>query len=48
MDKWEYKVINYARVMKEDDLNKLGADGWELVIVVHFGGYQYHFKRRKP
>ena len=33
MQKWEYKVVGEYI----DDLNQLGAEGWELVsVVIHF------------
>jgi hypothetical protein len=32
MDKWEYKIIRDTS--SEHDLNKLGAEGWELVAAV--------------
>jgi hypothetical protein len=31
MQKWEYKVLD--GVPSQDDLNKLGIDGWELIAV---------------
>ena len=45
MQKWEYKVIVIDRSPTEDALNKLGAEGWELVSV----GWDYRkyvLKRR--
>ncbi|MBC8324199.1 MAG: DUF4177 domain-containing protein [Verrucomicrobia subdivision 3 bacterium] len=33
MQKWEYKVVKRANV-SEEKLNKLGAEGWELMNVV--------------
>lgn len=42
---WEYKLI--TETMNADQLNELGADGWELVMVVspaHFV-FHYFFKR---
>lgn len=47
MQKWEYKVV--VRV-KDDELNILGAEGWELVAVT-FNEYgqpsAFYFKRPK-
>lgn len=43
--KWEYKL--HTVTMDADELNELGADGWELVMVVspaHFV-FHYFFKR---
>lgn len=43
--RWEYLKIE--KTMDVDDLNKLGAEGWELVAVVspaHFV-LHYFFKR---
>lgn len=50
---WEYKVVNSWNNMSEADLNKLGADGWELVQFesgIRHGGNEtprYLFKRAK-
>ncbi len=41
---WEYKAVELAYGLSEDQLNKLGADGWELVCVA---GQQLIFKREK-
>lgn len=43
--KWEYTTIEHK--LELADLNKLGEEGWELVIVVspaHFV-FHYFFKR---
>ena len=44
--RWEYKTIEQK--LEIDDLNKLGADGWELVAVVSPGHFvlHYFFKRQ--
>jgi hypothetical protein len=42
MRKWEYKVVNYDP--SESDINKLGAEGWELVAV---SDSKCYFKRPK-
>lgn len=42
---WEYKL--FTETMDSDQLNALGAQGWELVMVVspaHFV-FHYFFKR---
>lgn len=42
---WEYKLV--TETMNADQLNELGADGWELVMVAspaHFV-FHYFFKR---
>jgi sulfur relay (sulfurtransferase) DsrC/TusE family protein len=41
---WEYKIV--ASAMTEDELNTLGAEGWELVGVVERSATtQLYFKR---
>ena len=50
MRKFEYKTFNNR--LDEEDLNKLGDDGWELIIhTVAIGAYSaaqyYVFKREK-
>jgi len=44
MEKWEYKRVYISGATDlEPELNKLGADGWELLFCEeHF----YYFKRR--
>jgi hypothetical protein len=45
MMEWEYLAVQ--ETLEADDLNKLGAEGWELVAVVspaHFI-FHYFFKR---
>jgi hypothetical protein len=42
--RWEYRVITSA--MSEDELNTMGADGWELLSVVALPAKtQFYFKR---
>lgn len=44
---WEYKLI--TETMDADQLNALGAEGWELIMVVspaHFV-FHYFFKRER-
>jgi len=53
---WEYKVLSKQYTFKEGDVrlfeeeaNKLGAQGWELVSVQGYARITYHyFKRRLP
>ncbi len=59
MNKWEYKVVQLDKVneryayLHEEELNKLGEDGWELVstsIVIDEGDTTFtmlHLKRIK-
>ena len=52
MRKWEYKVIynEFPSQRAEDDLNKLGAEGWEFVAI-NIAGLsnrgRFTFKREK-
>ena len=43
---WEYKIVFYGigRDPSEEEFNRYGADGWELVT--HYGS-RYVFKRPK-
>ncbi len=45
--KWEYKVV--TETMDGDQLNALGAQGWELVMVASPGHFVLHhfFKRER-
>ncbi|MDQ1611385.1 MAG: hypothetical protein QOG00_1316 [Pyrinomonadaceae bacterium] len=45
MQKWEYKMIDSYR-LEESELNRLGDEGWELVIYSYDGSY-FIFKRPK-
>lgn len=44
MQQWEYKSL-HQNSTSDDDLNKLGADGWELICK---GEYYFYFKRPIP
>jgi len=49
--RWEYTVLNVKYTLFEEEANKLGAQGWELVSVSGVGSTStpwYHFKRRLP
>jgi hypothetical protein len=43
---WEYKVTG---LLRDDELNKLGAEGWELVAIQSpdIDNLKLYFKRRK-
>jgi hypothetical protein len=46
MQQWEYKVLSSILISDENDFNKLGAEGWELVAVaIGSARYFYYFKR---
>ena len=53
MAKWEYKIEATTRDYSPN-LNKIGAEGWELVSIVPihkdvgWQDYKYIFKRKKP
>jgi hypothetical protein len=35
MQRWEYKTVDFSRPKRDiDDLNRLGAEGWEAVSMV--------------
>lgn len=42
---WEYMVIYLYHDEFEDELNRWGRRGWELVSVVHNNTYNCFFKR---
>jgi hypothetical protein len=50
---WEYKTIQGSRALRDDQLNDMGAQGWELVTFDDGergnGSYPgtYYFKRAK-
>lgn len=59
MSKWEYFFIVHPVVMYDpssidkltDDIDRYGADGWELVAVTYLDSnvlIQYTFKRQLP
>jgi hypothetical protein len=45
---WEYRVEYGNPHLSSDQLNQIGADGWELVSTAPRGGscLIYHFKRQ--
>ena len=45
MQKWEYKMVKNI-MMTEDELNRLGREGWELVTY-NYDDNRYIFKRPK-
>lgn len=46
MQKWEYKVVDGSMGdLKEMELDKLGSEGWELVL--HDERGFFYFKRPK-
>lgn len=53
MEKWEYKYYYGNGKEIESELNKLGAEGWEMVSAVPdfmnggSAGIEFFFKRRK-
>lgn len=44
MKQWEYMKVRSNRGPLTDELNQLGAEGWELVSISSFG---WTFKREK-
>ena len=43
---WEYKRLDASEAPTEEELNALGADGWELVSTLEVQGKVYlYFKR---
>lgn len=38
---WEYKMV--TETLNADQLNELGADGWELVMVASPAHYVFHY-----
>ena len=50
---WEYKTVRGSRALRDDQLNELGALGWELVMFDDGergnGSYEgvYYFKRAR-
>jgi hypothetical protein len=54
MEKWEYKIVKFYKLggmfasnaVKEEELNSLGDQGWELVTVDQHP-YSWVFKRKK-
>jgi len=46
-DRWEYHVKHSESPLTEEQLNDLGAKGWELAAAMPTGGH-YIFKRISP
>lgn len=44
---WEYKVVQFAGRSENEQLNALGAEGWELVAVIFSNISWYYLKRPK-
>lgn len=44
--KWEYRIISVHSRLSEENLNKYGEEGWELVNYDN-NTWTYHFKRLK-
>lgn len=42
---WEYKVVRFAGGSENEQLNTLGAEGWELVAVIFSKISWYYLKR---
>ena len=45
-DKWEYKIAGHGTETGEQELNELGAQGWELTSVSQDGG-RFYLKRKR-
>lgn len=45
MDRWEYRITDISGLAKKiDDLNQLGAEGWEAVgMVSTWGAREWRF-----
>lgn len=43
MEKWEYKVVDLRPIEAEEELNRLGEEGWQFVQVQ---GTRYYFARQ--
>ena len=46
MQKWEYKVVGHT--LSEGELNRLGDEGWELVIVAGAGSVNCTMIFKRP
>jgi hypothetical protein len=44
--RWEYKAVGFPTAQYENELNLLGAQGWELVTVTEVGGATIYFFKR--
>lgn len=46
---WEYTTRFASLQLSTDEMNKMGAEGWELCGIVNLPhGNQFNFKRQKP
>lgn len=46
MQTWEYKVVGHT--LGETELNRLGSEGWELVIVAGAGSVNCTMIFKRP
>ncbi len=48
LEKWEYKIVKPGISLEE--LNALGEDGWELVLIISKEGYPHRgiLKKKIP
>lgn len=46
---WEYKIVRERNIGLEEELNKLGSEGWEMVSAVRDSNdwIKFIFKREK-
>lgn len=45
---WDPDADEYTTEVEEKALNKLGAENWELVNVMHLGVLRYHYSFKRP
>jgi hypothetical protein len=46
VQKWEYKVVGHT--LAEEELNRLGREGWELVVVAGAGSVNCTMFFKRP